>query len=194
MSNVRGFTSLEVEQMERRDCPSASPLPQQPLGNDLTNLETSLSNVSQDFLHRGLSWRGLVDLTASEINLAKVTHDVATLNSVNRQVYAQTLGKLEMDMTRFYLDAAFGNKTDAAAAATAERGDFQALIGLLAVSPVNPNLGSDLSTAANLLYQADQAVMNHDSVGLQSALSQLPGALNNAVSDAITPGTIFAGS
>ena len=160
---------LRLERMERRECPSVSPLAIAPVAGggppippaivtDIANLSTALNTAAGDFRAHMSVRTEFRDALAVLVDNAKLAIDVradthAGLGSVNGP-----LVNSQIDQATLYFDFANGNTKGAQAAATKEQNDLVQLGNSLAgtqnaglAAEVFAQVASDFMNAHDLL-------------------------------------------
>ncbi len=138
MSIVRA--KLDLEQLERRDCPSSGSLPPQ-VNADLAHLTADLNKAATDFLSKAAVATEIRDTLAVLRDTTSLALDVRAATHASLGAALSPLLNLELDEATLYLDFAKGNRAGAQAAATKELNDLQHL-GKALTGTTNPGLAA----------------------------------------------------
>lgn len=142
---------LQLERMERRDCPSAGPAVVSPPASvsippaitaDLANLTTELNKAAADFAsHAQPVVTEVIDALKVMADTAQLAFDVHTQTHAGPAGVVAPLVHVGMDEAKLYFDFATGNTAGAKTAATNEKSDLVAL-GNALTGTANPGLAA----------------------------------------------------
>jgi hypothetical protein len=142
---------LDLEQLERRDCPTVSSLPPV-VSADLSKLTTDLNKAAVDFKAQAPVLTEVIDAATVMADTAKLAADVRDATHASFGGAVVPLISLELDELTLYYDFATGNTAGAQTAAGNELNDLNALGNALA--------GNNSGLAAAAFSQAFNAFNN----------------------------------
>lgn len=159
--------SLQVEQLERRDCPAGTitGLPAV-ISGDLTKLAADLNKASTDYLAKAPAITEIIDAANVLADTAKLAADVRADTHASLGGMIAPLVSLELDEATLYFDFATGNTAGAQTAAANELNDLQQL-GTALTGTADPGLSaaafsqaySAFSNANNTLFGSGGGVV-----------------------------------